>query len=133
MKGLKIIPMFAVLLLLSYVGVIFVRHNPEDVVVRFGNLETPSTALGFVILTSVLVGMIFAGALCSVELMVLYLQNQKMRRKLFPHTPKPTGLIGLTKSLEENLADDVDELIRDSQEPVQDPNSPESRSSSGGS
>lgn len=121
MKGLKIIPMFAALLLLSYIGVVFVRQNPQDVVVRFGERASPSAALGFVILTSVLVGMIFAGALCSIELIVLYMQNQRMKRRLFPHQPKPNVLSGmLGKRLDEELDEDVDAKIRDVSEPHND-------------
>lgn len=86
MKGLRIIPAFAALLFLSYLGVLFVRLNPQEVVVRFGNSTTPSTALGFVILTSVLVGMIFSGLLCSAEMLMLYVQNQRMKRRLNAQT-----------------------------------------------
>lgn len=119
MKGLKVIPMFAGLLLLSYIGVMFVRQNPEDVVVRFGARAVPPTALGFVILTSVLVGMIFAGALCSIELIVLYMQNKKMKRKLFPRGSDQTGIVSsvLSNRLADDLNDDVDERLRDSAEP----------------
>jgi uncharacterized integral membrane protein len=118
MKGLKVIPMFAVLLLLSYLGVMFVRQNPEDVIVRFGEKATSPTALGFVILTSVLAGMIFAGALCSIELMVLYMQNQRMKRKLFPRAPS-TGVVSsmLGKRLAQDLNEDIDERLRDAAEP----------------
>ncbi len=123
MKGLKIIPMFAFLLVLSYLGVMFVRDNPLDVVVRFGSHTMPSTALGFVILTSLLAGMIFAGALCSVELMVLYMQNQKMKRKLFPRSPPARSAVSslLGKQLTEDLNEDIDERIRDISEPGGDP------------
>lgn len=82
MKGLKIIPMFVALLFFTYLGVVFVRYNSEEVVVRFWRSESPSTALGFVILTSILVGMVLAGILCSIELLFLYVQNQKLKRRL---------------------------------------------------
>jgi hypothetical protein len=122
MKGLKIIPMFAALLVLSYIGVSFVRQNPEDVIVRFGARATQPYALGFVVLTSVLVGMIFAGALCSIELIVLYMQNKRMKRKLFPRAPAPESMVSamLGKRLAEDLNDDVEERIRDSGEPRND-------------
>ncbi len=122
MKGLRIIPMFAFLLVLTYLGVMFVQDNPADVAVRFGKSSTPSTALGFVILSSVLVGMILAGALCSIQLMVLYMQNQKLRRKVFPHATAGTGMISsmLGNRLNEDLREDVDERLRDSSEPRND-------------
>ena len=87
MKGLKIIPMFAGLLFLSYLGVMFVRENPEEVLVQFWGWQSSSTALGFVILTSALVGMIVSGLLCSVELLVLYMQNQKLKRMVVSSEP----------------------------------------------
>jgi uncharacterized integral membrane protein len=123
MKGLKIIPLFFALIVLSYLGMMFVRQNPQDVIVRFGDKSTSPTALGFVILTSALVGMIVAGALCSVELMVLYMQKKKMKRKLFPRSPgAETGVVPslLTKRLSEDLNDDVDERLRDASEPRND-------------
>lgn len=124
MKGLKIIPLFAVLVFLSYIGVAFVHQNPADVVVRFGQKSTSPTALGFVILTSILAGMIFAGLLCSIELMVLYMQNQRMKRKLFPRSPAPRGAVSsmLGGRLNETLNEDVEERIRNTSEPRDDTN-----------
>ncbi|MEZ4752227.1 MAG: LapA family protein [Bdellovibrionota bacterium] len=83
MRGLKIIPLFLVLIVFSYIGVIFVQNNPDEMVIRFFNhYESPPLALGFIILTSALVGMVVAGILCVLELVVLYLQNKSLRRKL---------------------------------------------------
>ena len=93
MKGLKIIPMFLVLIILSYVGMLFVEANRDEVAIHFGSYISPPMALGFVVLTSVLLGMVFAGLLCIVELGALYLQNKGLRRKLsaFDHAKKATG------------------------------------------
>ncbi len=89
MKGLKIIPFFLVLILLSYVGVLFVQLNPAEIsVVFFGGYESPPLAMGFVVLTSALVGMLLAGVLCLLELVVLYVQNKSLRRKLSALTKK---------------------------------------------
>ncbi len=116
MKGLKVIPLFGFLIVLTYVGVSFVRQNPQDVVVKFGERATSPTALGFVILTSILGGMVFAGILCSLELMILYMENKKMRRKLFPRHPASTGG-ALGKKMTDEYTGDIDEGLRQSAEP----------------
>ena len=81
MKGLKIIPVFVILLLCTYLGILFVEANRENVVVSFGKYQSTAMPLGLVILTSVLVGMVAAGAMCSIELIILMLQNRKLKRR----------------------------------------------------
>ena len=96
MKGLKIIPMVLSILALAYAGVLFVNANNEEVIVKFGNHESPRMAVGFVVLTSAFVGMVISGLLCSVELFALYLQNKRLKRKISitpkaaTKTPEPT-------------------------------------------
>ena len=90
MRGLKIIPVFVVLLLCTYVGILFVEANRDTVIVQFGSHQTPPTALGLVVLTSVLIGMLVSGTLCSIELLVLVMQNRKLRRRL-PVPPSRSG------------------------------------------
>lgn len=85
MKGLKIIPIFTVLLMCTYVGIRFVEANRDVVTVQFVGYQSRPAPLGLVVLTSVLIGMIFAGALCSLELMVLVMQNRKLRRRVPSH------------------------------------------------
>lgn len=82
MKGLKIIPMFLVLIVLSYFGIGFVEANREHVVINFGGYQSHPTALGFTVLTSVLAGMLIAGFLCSIELLALTIQNKRLKNKL---------------------------------------------------
>jgi uncharacterized integral membrane protein len=83
MKGLKIIPMFLVLMVLTYVGMLFVEANHDEVVISFGTtFQSAPIPLGFVVLTSVLAGMVVCGFLCSVELLALYMQNRQLRRRL---------------------------------------------------
>lgn len=82
MKGLKLIPLFLVLMILVFIGMKFVDANREDVIINFGNYQSLPTSQGFVVLTSVLVGMVVCGTLCSVEILALYVQNRKLRRKL---------------------------------------------------
>lgn len=92
MKGLKIIPMFLVLILLSFVGALFVERNPDPVAINFFRFITPPAKLGLVVLSSMMLGMIVAGLLCSVELLALFVQNKNLRRKLNalrPQTPAP--------------------------------------------
>lgn len=86
MKGLKIIPMFLILIVLSYFGLWFVESNRTEVVIHLGTHETPPTPLGFAILTSILIGMLVAGLFCSVEMLALYIQNRKLKRLI----PKPS-------------------------------------------
>lgn len=91
MKGLKIIPIFLVLILLSYVGMLFVEANRDEVVITFFGSQTPAVPLGFVVLTSALIGMVVAGVLCVLELAVLYLQNKSLRRRLLGSDPRPSS------------------------------------------
>lgn len=82
MRGLKIIPLFLFLTVLSYAGVRFVLANPDAVKVRFAGYETSDMAVGLIVLTSILVGMVISGTLASVEMLSLYYQNKQLRRKL---------------------------------------------------
>ncbi|MSP19770.1 MAG: LapA family protein [Bdellovibrionales bacterium] len=82
MKGLKIIPMFLVLMALTYAGMLFVQANSEEVIVRLGLSQSPPLAIGFVVLTSIFIGMLVCGTLCSVEMLALYVQNRKLKKKI---------------------------------------------------
>ena len=77
MKGLRVIPMFLVLILFSYVGALFVEKNPDPVSINFLRFTTPPAKLGLVVLSSMMLGMIAAGLLCSIELLALFVQNKK--------------------------------------------------------
>lgn len=81
MKALKIIPIFILLISSIYVGMLFIEANRTEVVVQFGHLQSPGTPLGFVILTSILIGMCIAGLLCSIELFALYMQFKKVKKQ----------------------------------------------------
>ena len=83
MKGLKLIPLTAILVGLTYLGVWFVNANPTEVVIKLGMHETPPTPQGFVVLTSILLGMVIAGVFCSIELLALYMQNKKLTFSLY--------------------------------------------------
>lgn len=82
MKGLAITLLFLILSACTYVGVLFVEQNRTEVVIHLGAHDTPSTPIGFVVLTSVLIGMFVCGLFCSVELLSLRMQNKKLRRRL---------------------------------------------------
>lgn len=82
MSGLKIIPAFLILIVFTYLGLQFVEANREEVVISLGDWNSSPAAIGFVILTSALIGMLFCGALCSIEILGLYVQNRRLRRKL---------------------------------------------------
>ena len=82
MKGLKLIPLFLFLMIMVFIGMKFVDANREEVIINFGNYQSLPTSQGFVVLTSALIGMVVCGTLCSVEILALYVQNRKLRRKL---------------------------------------------------
>lgn len=85
MKALRIIPVFILLIVLTYVGVLFVEANRQEVVISFGTVQSPPTALGFVVLTSALLGMCLSGVLCSIELFALFIQFKRLKRKMHAH------------------------------------------------
>lgn len=75
--------MFLLLMVLTYVGMLFVEANHDDVVIAFGNVyQSAPIPLGFIVLTSVLIGMVVCGVLCSVEILALYMQNRLLKRRL---------------------------------------------------
>ncbi len=83
MKGLKIIPMFLGLMVLTYLGMQFVEANHDDVSISLGSYyQSLPMPLGFVVLTSILIGMIVCGVLCAVELLALYVHNRRLRRRV---------------------------------------------------
>lgn len=82
MKALRIIPLFVFLIFSTYVGMLFVEANRAEVVIQFANFQSPPTALGFVVLTSILVGMCIAGFLCSIELVALFVQFKRLKRQV---------------------------------------------------
>jgi hypothetical protein len=82
MSGLKIVPILALLIGLTWLGTFFVEANRMDVVINFGHHQTPPAALGFVVLSAIVLGMFISGILCSLEILALYVQNRKLRRKL---------------------------------------------------
>ena len=82
MKGLKIIPMFLVLIALTYAGMLFVQANSDLVSVQVSGHTVGPMATGFMVLSSVFLGMVICGLLCSVEMLGLYVQNRKLKKKL---------------------------------------------------
>jgi hypothetical protein len=73
------------------VGVRFVEANREEVTVQFAGYQTAPAALGLIVLTSVLLGMLIAGVLCSIELMILVMQNRRLRRRSGEATSLPSA------------------------------------------
>ncbi len=82
MKGLKIIPMFVLLIIFSFVGALFVEANHDLVEIHFFRFHTPPIKQGLVVLISMLTGMIITGLLCLVELLALFVQNKGLKKKL---------------------------------------------------
>src|SRR4051812_885675 len=93
MSGLKIIPLILALVGLTYVGTYFIEANRLEVVVNIGKIQTPPAALGFVLLSAVMVGMVISGLMCSMEILALYVQNKRLRRKLPPKKTLPKASV----------------------------------------
>lgn len=100
MKGLKIIPMFLILIGLTYAGMLFVQANSEMVSVQLGGYVVGPMASGFMVMSSVFCGMVFCGALCSVEMLGLYVQNRKLKKKL-------TALVNASKPVPTSSTQEV--------------------------
>lgn len=81
MKGLKIIPAFFFLIVLTYFGVQFVEANREEVFVNLGNWQSRPVSLGFVLITSFFFGTLFSALLSATEMMRLYIENSRLKRK----------------------------------------------------
>ena len=100
MRGLKIIPMFLILIVLSYFGMWFVDLNRNEVTLNIGTYVTSPTALGFVVLTAVLIGMLISGLFCSIEILALFMQNRRLRRRVVkPVEPMPADEPALERDL----------------------------------
>jgi len=82
MSSLKIIPVFFLFMVLTYLGIQFVEANRDDVVVTLGNWQSHPTSLGFVVITSCFCGMFFSATISLAELMRLYLQNNRLKRTI---------------------------------------------------
>jgi hypothetical protein len=82
LKALRIIPFLVVLLVLVYFGVLFVEANQEMVVVTLGSYVTKPTRLGFVVMTSALLGLVLGGTLAVIQIIFLTLENRSLRKRL---------------------------------------------------
>ena len=81
MKSLKLIPIFFLLLVLTYFGVQFVEANRDEVFVTLGSWQSRPMSLGFVILTSFFFGSLFSALLSATELLRLYVETSRLKRK----------------------------------------------------
>lgn len=81
MKSLKLIPVFFLLLILTYFGVQFVEANRESVYVNLGSWQSRPMSLGFVILTSFFFGSLFSAILSATEILRLYVETSRLKRK----------------------------------------------------
>ena len=82
MWGLRILPLFLALTVLSFMGTLFIEANPTEVTLRALNYEAPTAKLGLVVLVSLLGGTLIAGFLCSIELLALQMQNRRLRKRI---------------------------------------------------
>jgi len=81
MKSLKLIPAFFLLMVLTYFGVQFVEANRDEVIVNLGSWSSRPVTLGFVILTSFFLGTLFSALLSATELLRLYVETHRLKRK----------------------------------------------------
>jgi len=96
MMGLKLIPAFFLLMVLTYFGIQFVEANRDEVMVTVGNWQSRPLALGFVVITTFFLGMVFSAALSLAELLRLHLSNHRLKRKINDltqqtHMPSPSA------------------------------------------
>lgn len=96
MRALRILPLLVVLLFLVYLGVSFVEANQTQVSLSLGSYQTKPTRLGFVVMSSVLVGIFIGAVLAAAQIFLLSLQNRALRKRVSKNsvgitTPKPFG------------------------------------------
>jgi|GEM_PF-2905165 len=82
MRGLKTIGVFIALIGLTYLGVTFVEANREEVILEIGKYRHGPSALGFVVMSSVLIGLVLGALLGSFEILSLLMQNQALKKRL---------------------------------------------------
>jgi len=100
MIGLKMIPAFFILMVMTYFGIQFVEANRDEVYVTVASWQSRPVALGFVVITSFFIGMVFTAALSLAEVLRLHVVNHRLRRKVSdlqsftqtPSTPNPSDL-----------------------------------------
>jgi len=94
MKKFLVIPGIFAVLGLTYATTWFVELNKEQIVVQLGQQSsTEPTAIGFVVLTSIALGMLICGFLLGIEVFALMIQNRRLKRKVAslsvaPKTPR---------------------------------------------
>lgn len=103
MTGLKLIPAFFILMVMTYFGIQFVEANRDEVFVTVASWQSRPVALGFVVITSFFVGMVFSAALSLAEVLRLHVVNHRLKRKInelqsFSQTSNPTPPSDLTTS-----------------------------------
>jgi len=82
MKGVKIILGFLALMALSYIGMLFIQINRQEIALSFGVFTTEPMPLGFVALTCIFTGMVFVGLLSVYELVGLYITNRSLKKRV---------------------------------------------------
>lgn len=82
MRSLRVIPFLAALLFLVYLGVMFVEANQEQVILTLGTYQTQPTRLGFVVMTSVLLGVFVGALLASAQVVLLFMTNRSLRKRM---------------------------------------------------
>jgi uncharacterized integral membrane protein len=82
MRGLKLIAVFILLIGFTYLGVVFVEANREEVILEIGKYRTNPSALGFVVMSSTLIGLVLGALLGSFEILSLLMQNQNLKKRL---------------------------------------------------
>lgn len=82
MRGIKIIASFLALLGLAYLGVLFVEDNREEVILTIWTFKTKSMALGFLVMSTTLIGIVIGAGLGAIEIFTLILKNRRLSARL---------------------------------------------------
>jgi len=82
--------MFLFFTIVSFLGAWFVENNATLVQIRFLKYETPPIKQGLIILGTLTLGMFIAGLFSCIELLALYIQNRRLKRKLATFLMQPT-------------------------------------------
>lgn len=82
MAGLKITGAFLILIACTYLGVLFVESNHEEIILAIGTYQTQPMSLGLAILTSLVLGVFLGTAFAGFEIFSLWMKNRSLKKKL---------------------------------------------------
>ena len=82
MAGLKITGAFLLLIACTYLGVLFVENNHEEVILAVGTYQTQPMTLGLAVLSSLVIGVFLGTAFAGFEIFSLWMKNRSLKKKI---------------------------------------------------